>query len=281
MAEPETTRDMWKERSASWIAFADPGRSSSDTLNQLIIEAAGIGECDSRDRILDIASGTGDPAISIALALPGAGKGAGSLTACDLTPPMLAAARSRAGGLGIDGIRFVAGTMAALPFRDAVFDCVTCRFGLMFPEDKIAAAKEALRVLAPGGRAIYAVWGPYEDNPSFHVIRRALAEYFGEEDPPPSQRHSLGRPGQVREILEGAGFAQVEERTLVYPRPIDDLGEFVTRMLKRNHADKLEGLDETRSAKLKEALARAYEPYREDGVVTLENHVHLGLGRKG
>lgn len=263
----------WKDRSASWTATAAQGLSTDDSFNQMIIEHAGIGP---GDRVLDIGSGTGDPAISIGLAL----QGKGSITACDLTPEMLVKARDRSVNVGIEVMDFTTADMSALPFADASFDCITCRFGLMFPEDRVAAAREAQRVLAPGGRIAYVVWGPYEENPPFFVLKRALAEALGLEEGPPPHRHSLGQPGQLVEILDAAGFAETEERELRYKRPVDDLDDYIGRALRRGYADTVDRLDETARATLMEKLRAAFEPYRENGMVRMPNYARAGLGRK-
>ena len=265
--------DHWRDRSASWTATAATGLSSDDTFNRMIIENAGIRP---GERVLDLGSGTGDPAITIGLSLGDAG----SVTACDLTPAMLAKARERAANVGLERIDFVAADMSALPFADDSFDCVTCRFGLMFPADRIAAAREARRVLRPGGRVAYLVWGPYAENPPFFVIRRTLAAALGEAEGPPPHRHSLGQPGQLTEILTAAGFARVEERELRYKRPVDDLDDYIDRAIRRGYADSVDRLDEAQRRDLLQKLRDAFEPYREDGLVRMPNHGRLGLGWK-
>ncbi len=146
------TRTDWDARSKVWAKTAVAGRSADDTFNQMIIKEAAI---QAGDDVLDIASGTGNPAVSIALSL----EGRGTVTCTDLTPRMLEAARYRAENLELTVMRFAAADMSGLPFADDTFDCTTCRFGLMFPDDKVAAAAEAMRVLKPGGRAAYLVWG--------------------------------------------------------------------------------------------------------------------------
>ncbi len=271
MTEPD--RAHWDERSAKWAATAVQGRSADDSFNQMLIEEV---EISRGEDILDIASGTGDPAISIALTLDGDG----SVTACDLTPRMLETARGRAENLEIPVMRYVAGDMSRLPFADASFDCVTCRFGIMFPEDRTAAAREARRVLRPGGRVAYVVWGPYDENPPFYVLRRAMAAYFDEDEGPAPPRHSLGSPGQLGEILRGSGFDTVEERELRYRRPVEDLDEYVSRNLTRSYSDKVDPLDADGLKRLKAALFAAYEPFREDGMVYMPNFARLGLGYK-
>lgn len=266
-------RDHWKGRSSGWTATAATGLSTDDTLNQLLIENTGIRP---GERVLDLGSGTGDPAISIGLAL----KGDGGITACDLTPEMLVKARERSVNVGLDVMSFAAADMSALTFADNSFDCVTCRFGLMFPEDKVGAAREVLRVLKPGGRVGYMVWGPYEENPPFFVIRRAISAAFGEEEGPVPHRHSLGLPGQLTHILDAAGFQNSEEREMRYKRPVDDLDDYINRALIRGYADTIGKLDDDARADLMDTLRAAFEPYRENGRVMMPNYARLGLGWK-
>lgn len=266
-------RDHWKGRSTGWTATAAHGLSTDDTLNQLLIENTGI---QPGERVLDLGSGTGDPAISIGLAL----EGNGGVTACDLTPEMLVKARERSVNVGIDAMSFAAADMSALTFADASFDCVTCRFGLMFPEDRVAAAREVLRVLKPGGRVGYMVWGPYGENPPFFVIRRAISAAFGDEEGPVPHRHSLGAPGMLTEILDAAGFENTEEREMRYKRPVDDLDDYINRALIRGYADTVGKLDDDARADLVQTLRAAFQPYREDGKVMMPNYARLGLGWK-
>ena len=264
-------RDHWKERSVAWTATAAEGLSSDDTLNQSLIENLGI---KPGEDILDIGSGTGDPAISIGVAL----NGLGTVTACDLTPQMLITARGRANNIGLSIIRFVAADMAELTFANDVFDCITCRFGLMFPANKTVAAKEARRVLKPGGRIGYMVWGPYDENPAFSVIRRAMAKALREDEGPPPQRNNLGEPGLLTDILESSGFEHVEERSIRYNRPVDDLDDYVNRALVRGYLDNVKKLDDLALKNLKKALKDSFEPYRDGGKVYMPNSVRLGIG---
>jgi SAM-dependent methyltransferase len=86
---------------------------------------------------------------------------------------------------------------------------VACQFGVMFFPDKVQGYKEARRVLRPGGRFLFNVWGPIEKNEFADVVTEALATVFP-NDPPrfmartPHGHHDVGR---IREDLEAAGFA--------------------------------------------------------------------------
>lgn len=267
------TRDDWNERSKIWAVTAPQGRSSDDSFNQMIIAEAAI---QPGEDVLDLATGGGNPAVSIALSM----QERGSVTCTDVTPGMLETARTRAENLSLGIMRFAAADMRALPFPDDTFDCVTCRFGIMFPDDKIAAAAEARRVLRPGGRTAYVVWGPYEENSAFHVPRRTVAAYFGEPEDAAPARHAMSAPGTLEAILDGAGYVRSEERALRYRNRVDDLDSYVSHGLKRSFARKTEGMTEAELDALKQALFAAWEPFREDGVVQVPNYARLGLGWK-
>lgn len=267
----ERSREDWAERGKAWARAAPQGKSRDDSFDRMLIAGAAIRPGED---VLDLASGTGNPAISIALSM----EGRGSVTCTDLTFGMLETARNRARNLDLSVMRFVAADMCALPFAEGSFDCVTCRFGLMFPDDKVAAAREALRALRPGGRVAYMVWGPYDENPPFHVIRRTVAAFFGEDEGEPPHRHSMGTPGRIESVLDAAGFRRAGERELRYRRPVENLDSYITRGLQRGYPEKLAALDADGLARLKAALEQAFAPFREGAVVYMPNYARLGLG---
>ena len=175
------TTSTWAERGAYWARMAPKGKSANDETNQLLIEATGIEEGFDA---LDIASGAGEPAISIALKV---GK-AGSVTCLDANPEMLQGARNRAENLNLKQMCFKIGDMAELPFADTTFDAVTCRYGIMFPSDPIAALRQVRRVLKPGRTAAFMTHGPPKANTLSVTLRQATREYFCETGDDSSMR---------------------------------------------------------------------------------------------
>jgi SAM-dependent methyltransferase len=145
------------------------------------------------DMVLDVASGTGEPGLTIAAMLRG-----GMVVVTDLAEGMLEVARENAARRGIKNIKFFTGDVSELPFPDSSFDSISCRFGFMFFPDMLLAAKEMTRVLKPGGRIATAVWNVPEKNFWAAAILNVINKNMQLIPPPP------GAPGLFR--CAGSGF---------------------------------------------------------------------------
>lgn len=108
--------------------------------------------------VLDIASGVGDPALQVAKAVGPAGR----VAATDVGMGMMSLAAELAAQQNLHSIEFKEASAESLPFPDASFDVVTCRFGAMFFPDLQKALRECRRVLKPGGKVVFVVWGVRE-----------------------------------------------------------------------------------------------------------------------
>jgi len=97
-------------------------------------------------RMLEVPVGTGVLTMPIYQNLPEA-----DITCLDYSPDMMATARARATGAGINNITFVQGDVGNLPFPDESFDLVLSLNGFHAFPDKEAAYAETFRVLKPGG----------------------------------------------------------------------------------------------------------------------------------
>jgi demethylmenaquinone methyltransferase/2-methoxy-6-polyprenyl-1,4-benzoquinol methylase len=106
------------------------------------------------DRVLDVATGTGDVAFALQAA------GAREVTGLDFSPEMIAAAEAKARRRE-SAITFLIGDAMALPFPDDTFDACTVSFGLRNMPDYGAAIAEMTRVLRPGGKFICLEMTPY------------------------------------------------------------------------------------------------------------------------
>lgn len=105
-----------------------------------------IVEAQSPEKVLDIATGTGDLAINLSKT------GASRIVGLDLSEGMLAVGRKKIAQKGLsERIEMVQGDSEALPFEDNSFDAITVAFGVRNFEDLEKGLQEILRVLRPGG----------------------------------------------------------------------------------------------------------------------------------
>lgn len=120
-----------------------PGHAGGDDLRRLVE----LAEPQVTDHALDVSTGGGHVALALAPHVA-------SVTASDLTPRMLEAARAFLTSRGVANAAFVVADAEHLPFLDASFDLVTVRIAPHHYADVRAAVREMARVLRPGGRLI-------------------------------------------------------------------------------------------------------------------------------
>jgi SAM-dependent methyltransferase len=157
-------------------------------------------------RVLDVASGTGEPGLTAAAWVP-----RGHVTVTDLSERMLAVAAENAARRGQRNFETRLCDAGALPFADGSFDAVLCRFGFMFFPDMALAARELARVAKPGARVCAAVWSAADQNPWAATILETIPRHVEIPAPPP------GSPGLFRCAPEGlmrATFAQAGLRDI-------------------------------------------------------------------
>jgi SAM-dependent methyltransferase len=201
----EAQRATWAGLSAGWEKW------DSVILDQLgPVGAAMIDRLNIADdhHHLDIATGTGEPGLSIARRAP---KGRVVLT--DLVAEMLDIAARRARTQGIANIETKVCSADDLPFDDAIFDGISVRFGYMFFPDMVKATAEFSRVLKPGGRLCSSVWVKPEDNPWTAIAMQAIAAeaMVSPPDPDGPSMFRCAAPGLVSELYRSAGLRDVVE----------------------------------------------------------------------
>jgi len=159
-------------------------------------------------KVLDLASGVGDPALAIAKVVGPDGK----VVATDLGTGMMSLAEEIARTKGLKNIEFKIAHAESLPFPSESFDAVTCRFGVMLFPDPVAALMECRRVLRNGGRVALVAWGT-QGQPFFTATGGIVMKYVQMPAPDPDAPHlfMFGEPGRLKGTLEEAGFKDVRE----------------------------------------------------------------------
>ena len=158
--------------------------------------------------VLDLASGTGEPGISLAKRVGPTG----SVTAVDQSAELLAIAAERARSKNLLNFTTQKADAHQLPFADRSFDLASCRFGVMFFSDVPRALTELRRVLKPGARACFAAWGPIEQ-PYWQSTMKIVHEHVRGAMLPPegADLFRFSQAGSLTQQLSAAGFHEVEE----------------------------------------------------------------------
>ncbi|HEY7533330.1 MAG TPA: methyltransferase domain-containing protein [Nitrospiraceae bacterium] len=219
-------------------------------------------------RVLDLGSGTGYPAL---LAAQTVGTG-GSVTGIDLADLMLAVARRKAIALGLTNVTFRAGDITTLPFDNASFDAVTSRFCLMFLPEIPRALSEIARVLKPGGWFAAAVWSTLDKNPSFGVSMNAIKQVVQLPPPDPTAPgiFRLANAGDLTGMLEKAGLIEATEQDFLAEWSYGSAEEFFTSMMEL--AAPIQNLMATLSSEqletVKNLIMQSANRYRRNGQLT-------------
>ena len=201
-AKWNTVSDGWKKWNEFTMDFLKP-------MGEAIIKALDI---KNNDVVLDIASGTGEPAFSIAAITKN-----GEVYATDLSEEMLTVARSYADERDINNIEFKVADVSNLPFKDNFFDKISCRMGFMFFPDMQLATNEIFRVCKSGGRVAICVWAAAEHNDWYTTMMKVLSNHI---EIPKSSADAPGifrcaKPGLIKQLFENAGFKKIKEETLL------------------------------------------------------------------
>jgi ubiquinone/menaquinone biosynthesis C-methylase UbiE len=209
MPSPEEIRDgqraAWARLSAGWDKWDSVIMEQLGPVGAAMIERLDIAEDQQH---LDIASGTGEPGLSIARRSP---KGRVVLT--DLAAEMLEVAERRAKAQGVANIETRMCSADDLPFDDATFDSVSVRFGYMFFPDMGKATAEFARVLKPAGRLCSSVWVKPEDNPWTAIAMQSIAAEAAVAPPDPDGPNMFrcAAPGFVSALYQEEGMRDVAE----------------------------------------------------------------------
>ncbi len=215
-------REQWNKDGAAW-------RRWNPTLDRWYGEATrqmlDLARIQPGQRILDIAAGAGEPAVSAAERVgPG-----GYVLATDISEGIVELALQVARERGLKQVETRAMDGEKLDLPDASFDAVLCRLGLMYMPHPVTALREWRRALRAGGRVAVVVFSTPDRN-SWGALPASIIRRRAQLPPPvPGQPgpFSLGGPGVLEGIFNQAGFANPEIRAVPAPHGIGSSAEYV------------------------------------------------------
>ncbi len=210
-SKSEFSKDEPAWGSSYRLVASDKWKAKSAAMGKAVTEAlVDYAEPNPGMTVLDVGSGTGEPAITLARRVGPQGH----VTALDLSAELLDIAKGRAQERGLKNLRTQPADVHAVPFADNCFDLATSRFGVMFFHDPVLALREVYRVLRPQARACFAAWGPFEQpywQTTMGVVHKRVGGPLLRPGGPDPFRFAA--PGSLSRVLRDAGFREVQEET--------------------------------------------------------------------
>jgi SAM-dependent methyltransferase len=198
-------RQSWNNVAAAWRAWWPTFEHGAQKVSDKIVELA---EIKPGDKILDIATGIGEPAITAARRV----KPNGKVVATDISPQMLAIAKTRARELGLDSVmEFRESDAEALDFPKSSFNAILSRWGLMFLPNLPAALVRIRQLLTPNGRLSAAVWPAPSKVPLIDLAFSTVRKQINAPAPPSGMPgpFALADADALKRSFSQAGFKDV------------------------------------------------------------------------
>lgn len=257
----QASLEGWEAAASGWVRRGELMREFAAPVSHRMIEVVGP---QPGERVLELAAGLGETGMLAAeLVAP-----LGGVIVSDQAEAMLEGARARSIALGLSNVEFqvLNGEWIDLPL--ASVDVVLCRWGYMLMADPAAALGETRRVLRPGGRLALAVWdslahNPWALEPAQELIARGLTPAPDPTAEPTPGPFALGEAWRVQDLLEQAGFAEIDVEAVELSRRHADFEDLwdVTLDLSRSFHDAVLSRPQAEIEQIKYSLAERFAPY--------------------
>lgn len=215
-------RAQWNKDGAAWRRWNPTlDRWYGDVTRQML----DLARIQPGQRILDIAAGAGEPAVSAAERVGPDGY----VLATDISERIVELARQVALERGLKQVETRAMDGEKLELPDASFDAVLCRLGLMYMPHPVTALREWRRALRPGGRVAVVVFSTPDRN-SWGAMPASIIRRRAQVPPPVAGQpgpFSLGDPGVLEGAFRQAGFADPEVGAVPVPHRAASAAEYV------------------------------------------------------
>ncbi len=195
------TRETWDACAEQYVPISKQLAPFQKSILDLVKPGQG-------ETVLDICTGPGEPAMSIASIIGPSGRVVG----IDLSSSMTDIAKKNAEKRGLVNVDFLTMDAEKLEFPSNSFDVAVSCFGFQIVTQPEAAAKEIFRVLKPSGRAGFTIWSTGDQSPALHVLVGPMLEHATpDEDGYLPTPYELGGPGELTAMLDGLGFVDSKE----------------------------------------------------------------------
>ncbi|MBI5449852.1 MAG: class I SAM-dependent methyltransferase [Gammaproteobacteria bacterium] len=263
----------WNSVAGGWERWWPALEAGAAHVSQRLLDAAAVR---SGGRVLDVATGIGEPALSAARRVGDTGH----VLAIDQAADMLAIARRRAATAGVTNVEFLHSDGEGLPPGLPPFDAIVCRWGLMFFPDPGQALRSLHPLLLPGGRIAATVWSTADRVPSISLPLQIVSAVLDLPPPPPGRPNpfSLADHGLLHTLFADAGFTDIIIDTLPVTFTMPSAADYTrfTLDISAPLVALLAGYDETRRQQAIAAItARIAGLAAADGAIRLQSEAIL------
>ena len=224
-------------------------------------------------RVLDIASGTGQPGLTAARIVGPTGR----MIGIDIAQEMVDAATGLDKAEGLSNTEFRRMDAHELDFPDATFDAAVSRWGVMFPEDTGKALASLYRVLKPGARYAAAFWDDQAKNPRQSFLDSVIRKALGEPARGPTTggvAYKFADPMLLTNHLASAGFRIGELATVTWNYDFDSVDDFWQGLQEAWPSGRMNTLSEEQRARVRALFDGEAERFRHDGLIRLPSSNH-------
>jgi SAM-dependent methyltransferase len=278
MSQQDEVIRRWISSAPLWEKHSEIIRELFAPVSEALIEDARVV---SGSSVLDVATGTGEPALRIAEVVGPSGEVVGA----DPAAAAIDAARRLASERSLKNVRFDVAGADSLPYPDDHFDAVLSRFGVMFFPSPVNGTREMLRVLKPGMTISFAVWSGLDNNPFHNCLVRLMDRFSPEPQLPPDAPgpFRFATPGKLRSIVEEAGARDVTERLFHFsinaPLSPEDFWDLRCDMAEKLRK-RIAALPTDVRIELKKQALDAFRPYAKGAGVSFPGEALIVSGRK-
>ena len=276
----EEERQNWDSVANNWQKWRKVIERGAEKVSRRLIELA---EIKPSSRVLDIATGIGEPAITAAN-LVGSN---GHILATDISPQMLSVAKQRAISLGLQNvIEFKEGDIETIDLASSTFDAVLCRFGLMFLPDLKAGLYNIYQSLVEGSNFAAAVWASPDQDTLIATTMSTVMKETNSEPPPPGTPgpFSLSDEDSLKNFFMMSGFKDTNIERMNVSFDFDSPDEFTifTSETAGPLQKMLANQTNEKKNKILKAVTEAAKNYVDNntGKVRFENEAILIVGKK-
>jgi ubiquinone/menaquinone biosynthesis C-methylase UbiE len=274
----EELRHGYDNAAPGWQKWWKTIQTATEEVSKRLVELA---EIKPGSRVLDIATGIGEPALTAAKQV---GK-TGEILAIDISQQMLSFAKERAVFLGLqDVVEFKEGDAETIDLPSSTFDAALCRWGLMFLPNPKAGLSNIYRSLVKGGHLAAAVWASPEKVPFISVPMNIVLKETNSPPPRTPGPFSMSGQNNLKKFYEESGFIHTVIEIVNVVCDFDSSDDFTTFTIDHGGPalqKALAGETNERRQQIVKEISKGSEKYADStGKIRFENEAILIVGRK-